>query len=199
MATTSVQLAEPLQALIDSRLDTIDRMLLGSVARQDRLAIVKDVETQIYELLQDRDTGELDREDVLAVLRRLDPPEAYLAEETGREPAAVRGLLPIAMPARKQDPQIARLAGILGLIALSLILVISPVLLALAYAVGSELCEFGCFGAAFLGFVVSVVGLVVGVFSRRSGVWAVVGMVTSVIALVLSFRAGALFMLQILN
>ena len=91
MPAISVQLTESLQALIDTRLDTIDRMLLESVARQDRLAIVRDVETQVYELLQERGTEELDREDVLAVLGRLDPPEAYLPEETRRESVSVRG------------------------------------------------------------------------------------------------------------
>ena len=45
MTTTTAQLSESLQILIDSRLDTIDRMLLGRVSRQDRLAIVREVES----------------------------------------------------------------------------------------------------------------------------------------------------------
>ena len=85
---TSVQVPELLQALIDSRLDTIDRMLLGRLPRSERLEIVREVESQIFELLQERCSDEPTREDVLAVLARLDPPEAYLPEELEREPGA---------------------------------------------------------------------------------------------------------------
>ena len=37
---------------------------------------------QIHEQLQERDDEELTRDDVLAVLARLDPPEAYIPDET---------------------------------------------------------------------------------------------------------------------
>ena len=199
MTATSVQLTESLQALIDSRLDTIDRLLLGSVARQDRLAIVKDVETQIYELLQDRETEELDRDDVLAVLGRLDPPEAYLSEETRRQPVAVRGPRGVVRLERDEDPRIARLSGIVGLIALALVLIVAPLMFALAVALESGLGEFGIFGAVILSFVSSVVGLVLAIVSRRSGYWAVVGMVSSVAGLFVSFGAGVFLMLQVLR
>src|ERR1700733_7056428 len=86
MTITTTQLSESLQNLIDARLDTIDRMLLGRVPRADRTAIVREVEGQIYDLLQERDLESLDRDDVLAVLARLDPPEAYLPEESTCEP-----------------------------------------------------------------------------------------------------------------
>ena len=78
-----------MQALVDARLDTIDRMLLGRVARQDRLAIVREVESQIHDLLGEPRPRPLDRDDVLAVLARLDPPEAYLPEDLD-PPAVVR-------------------------------------------------------------------------------------------------------------
>src|SRR3954470_8508165 len=78
---TSVRVPESLQALIDSRLDTIDRMLLGRLPRGERLEVVREVESQVFELLQERGGDEPTREDVLAVLARLDPPEAYLPEE----------------------------------------------------------------------------------------------------------------------
>src|SRR3954451_22516486 len=81
-ADGSIQVPESLQALIDSRLDTIDRMLLGRVPRGERLEIVREVESQIFEHLQERaGGGELLRDDVLDALRRLDPPEAYMAED----------------------------------------------------------------------------------------------------------------------
>src|SRR5262245_45759531 len=85
------RLPRHLQRLIDARLDTIDRMLLGRLPRADRLAVARDVESQIHELLGERPGHELDREDVLAVLAQLDPPEAYVPEE-GHEATAV--LLP---------------------------------------------------------------------------------------------------------
>jgi len=85
MTVTTAQISDSLQTLIDSRLDTIERMLLGRIPRQDRLAIVREVESQIHELLQANDSEELTREDVLAVLARLDPPEAYIPEESESE------------------------------------------------------------------------------------------------------------------
>ena len=47
-ATRSVQVPELLQTLIDSRLDTIDRMLLGRLPRTERLEIVREVELQNF-------------------------------------------------------------------------------------------------------------------------------------------------------
>ena len=75
--------------LIDARLDAIDRALLGRVSRAERLDVVGEVESRIDELLRERrgPGAEPSREDVLAVLARLDPPEAYL----GDEEAAARG------------------------------------------------------------------------------------------------------------
>ncbi len=93
MMVATAQISESLQMLIDSRLDTIDRMLLGRLSRQDRMAIVREVESQIHELIQASEGDELTREDVLAVLARLDPPEAYLPNETDGGPVTVRGLL----------------------------------------------------------------------------------------------------------
>ena len=43
-----------LRGLIDSRLDTIDRMLLGRFPRSERLEVVREVESQIYDLLGER-------------------------------------------------------------------------------------------------------------------------------------------------
>ncbi len=83
MSVATTELSRSTQHLIDSRLDTIDRMLLGRVSRQERLEIVREVEVQIFEQLHERGADELSREDVLAVLGRLDPPEAYLPEEAG--------------------------------------------------------------------------------------------------------------------
>ena len=90
----------------------------GRVPRQDRLAIVREVEAQVFELLQERDGEDLSREDVLAVLARLDPPEAYLPEEAGVEPCpdATTSRPRAVQPVRKGDPRVAKISGILGLV-----------------------------------------------------------------------------------
>ena len=69
-----------LQQLVDSRLDSIERVLLcTNIDRKDRREIVQSVEDQIYELLFRRDEREPSRDSVLAVLAMTDPPEAYLS------------------------------------------------------------------------------------------------------------------------
>ncbi len=59
---TSVRLDAAAQALIDARLDTIERLLMGRVSRQDRLEIVREVEAQIHDLLQERNEESPGRE-----------------------------------------------------------------------------------------------------------------------------------------
>jgi hypothetical protein len=188
MMTTAValELPESLQALVDSRLDTIDRMLMGRVPRQDRLSIVREVESQVFELLQERDRGDLGREDVLAVLARLDPPEAYLPEETGVEPISPRSTSRphAAHSVRKRDSKIARISGILGLVALALSLV-SPVLgyaIAIPFQSIVALCIV-CGGVSGLAFVASVIAFVLALYSRMGSAWGIVGIVTSSLSL----------------
>ena len=136
---TSVRIPELLQTLIDSRLDTIDRMLLGRLPRSERLEIVREVESQIFELLQERGSDEPTREDVLAVLARLDPPEAYLPEELGSEPATrprpmvghVRPAQPQVQPAGRARRQTALASGILGIATIVLLILIFPLVIGL--------------------------------------------------------------------
>jgi hypothetical protein len=193
MTVASVRLAESVQTLIDARLDTIDRMLLGRVPRPDRLAIVRDLETQIFDLLQGCGADEPGRDDVLAVLARLDPPEAYLSEAieegpgTGREPAAV----PLRPTTRRgQGPRVAKLSGILGLAALALVLLLPLVYVAAALLESEAVLFIGGFVAGCLVLVGSLAGLVLGIHARRDGVWAILGVVTSLVALLFSGVAG---------
>lgn len=89
MNSSMVELAPELQALVDERLDAIDRvLLLAGVSRGERSGIVGEVETQIFELLARRTSGEPKRADVLAVLSQLDPPERYAPE--GFDPKLLR-------------------------------------------------------------------------------------------------------------
>ncbi len=78
---TAAELNPELRKLIDVRLEAIDRILASAeVAWSERRSIVGEVETQIFELLGRRGPVPT-REDLLAVLAVLDPPECYLPEE----------------------------------------------------------------------------------------------------------------------
>jgi hypothetical protein len=191
MMVATARISDTVQTLIDNRLDTIDRMLLGQLSRQDRLAIVREVESQIHELIQASEADELTREDVLAVLARLDPPEAYLPDETEGGRISAQTAVPIRATqlAPKGDPQVGRLSGILGVAAIALLLFL-PIVYTIGAAGHSEMVLLGLGGGTILlVFVVASVGLVLGVFARKSGAWAIVGIVTSVLAPIL---AGAI-------
>ncbi|MGL4554255.1 MAG: hypothetical protein ACRC33_24080, partial [Gemmataceae bacterium] len=166
------RLPRQLQRLIDARLDTIDRMLLGRLPRADRLAVVRDVEGQVYELLAERPGHELDREDVLTVLAKLDPPEAYIPEEGGYEAAAV--LLP-ARPAVRADRAAAGkpalVVGILGLLLIGLVL-LWPATYLLAFAgVESDVVLALLYGESFLMVGAGVPVFVLSIVWRRGGGW----------------------------
>lgn len=82
---TAAELNPELRTLIDARLESLDRILTSAqIGWSERRSIVGEVETQIYELLARRSQLPT-REDVLAVLGQLDPPEAYLPEELRAE------------------------------------------------------------------------------------------------------------------
>jgi hypothetical protein len=192
------RLPRTLQRLVDARLDTIDRMLLGRLPRADRLAVVRDVEGQIFDLLGERPGHELDREDVLTVLARLDPPEAYIPEEGGFEATAV--LLPAARTVRSAPAAIdpaerkrATVVGIVGVVLLSLV-VLWPMVyfVALIFEVG-ELALFGLIGLSFVTTLASIPTLILGILWRRGSPWAVVGLVGGATGLLIG-PASAVFM-----
>jgi hypothetical protein len=87
---TAAELSPELRKLIDARLEAVDGVLTrAQIAWSERRSIVGEVETQIYELLSRRSPVPT-REDVLAVLASLDPPESYIPEELRDEFAASR-------------------------------------------------------------------------------------------------------------
>jgi hypothetical protein len=200
MMLATAQLTDSLQKLIDGRLDTIDRMLLGRLSRQDRLAIVREVESQIHELLQASEGEELTREDVLAALARLDPPEAYLPDDLGGEPVSIPRPIP-ARPTgaeRTREMSVARAGAILGVAAIALLLLL-PVSFVIAEFSGSELVLVVLGGGTlFLMFVASTLAVALGTHARKSGPWALVGIVTGLLGLFLSFATttliGAIFL-----
>ena len=163
-------------------------MLLGRLSRQDRLAIVREVESQIHELLQERNTDELTREDVLAVLARLDPPEAYIPAETEALAAPAQVALTSRSTAAvpRSDQRTGRASGILGLAALALV-VMYPGIFMIALTLQSQFLALAFCGVTLaFAFPAGVLGLVLGVYSRKSGAWAVAGIAASLLSLLLS-------------
>jgi hypothetical protein len=197
-------LSDVQQMLIDARLDTIDRMLLGRVPRSDRVAIVHEVESQIQELLAERDPSSTSREDILEVLRRLDPPEAYLPEdaeagELPRSPRFVNFSSPVARIAKSTGTQLGRLGGILGLCSFGLIFLF-PVVYILVAMTDSELVAiFGLAGTAFLGTAGSIAGFALSIRGRREGVLPILGIISSAIALPLFLLSGFYLLIMVLN
>jgi hypothetical protein len=188
MTVATARISESLQTLIDSRLDTIDRMLLGRLPRQDRLAIVTEAESQIYELLHASDSDELTREDVLAVLARLDPPEAYIPDEIDGERVSVNRNVAThtGRSVARNDAKVGKASGILGLTALALMLLL-PVCYVIAVALDSSMVAIVLYVGNLLATVcASVLALTLGAYARKSGPWAIVGIVTSLLSLFLS-------------
>jgi hypothetical protein len=202
--TTSLatdRLPRTLQRLVDARLDTIDRMLLGRLPRADRLAVVRDVEGQIFDLLGQRPGHELDREDVLTVLARLDPPEAYIPEEGGFEATAV--LLPAARTVRSApaaiDPAERRRAtaiGIIGLLLLTLAVTYPVAYFGLAMLLDSA-AIFPLIVLSGLITLAAIPTLILSILWRRGGPWAIVGMVAGSGGLLIGPATGLFLLLMI--
>jgi len=125
MNALTAGLAPPLQQMVDERLDTIDRVLLmAGVARDERRTTVAEVESQIHEMLSQRAPTDPQRADVLAVLARLDPPEAYVPEEGMAGVARLSAARPLPGPAWQPQsstmlPMGSAAAGMMGALALA--------------------------------------------------------------------------------
>ncbi len=194
------------QALIDSRLDTIERMLLGQVPRADRLAIVREVEAQIHDHLAERHSDDTDRDAVLAALGRLDPPEAYLPEEGSAPPrvlALTRGPL-AARPESGSTPAAAypgstmgKLAGILGLVGIGLGLLAGGVMFLDFLVLGTEFLGLGATAVLGLAGVIGLQAIIFAACARLIGVWPVVGLTTGIIT-VLGSLSGVSYISYIL-
>ena len=204
---TSPILSEVCQSLIDARLDTIDRMLLGYVPRSDRTAIVGEIESQIHELLAGYDSESITREDVLDVLRRLDPPEAYLTNEDNSENlnrprqslTGTTGRTNQREIVRLQGNNAGRIGGIVGISTLVTLLFGVPIGWFIAAFLDSILILYSTiFLTAFLGFAGSISGLVLSIRGRSQGILPIFGIVTSVIALLVTLIGSGFVGLQLL-
>ncbi len=186
MTATMVEQSEQVQALIDARLDTIERMLLGRMPRGERLAVVRDVELQIQEMLDSRGGEQATREDVLAILARLDPPEAFLAEDRSDPRRPERTIEPgrpgtLATPRQARTATIAcwlgasafclASAGGIGTIGIAILLQSAVTLFILGI-----LNTLTCLGLA-------LAGIVLGISSRKQGTRAILGIVFGAITL----------------
>jgi len=203
MTGTMVQLPHTLATLVESRLDTIDRMLVGRVPRQDRLAIAREVESQIYDLLEASGHDDHTRESVLAVLARLDPPEAYLPDEAAREPAST-GLS--VSPRYRVTPQpeprnrhTGRASGILGLISIVLLL-LTPLPYLVGLLLQSEIVILFGWGVEIVGVLATgIAGIVLGICGRFQGAWAVFGVVACASCLVAMLVGSAILLALIVG
>lgn len=197
---TKIELAKPLQALIDARLDTIDRMLLGQIPRPDRLSILNEVESQIEELLAERDAASLTRDDIIEVLRQLDPPEAFVPEEipdpANRTPQSFSRQNHYQSHSRQTQVEIPSsgklssraglISGIMGLSTFFSFFILMIIAWVLAAALGSGVLFIAEFCAiAVVGFGTGLCAFILGIMGRNQGIMPVVGMVTGALSVLL--------------
>ena len=168
---TTATLSPALRALIDERLDGIDRVLRhGRTPRPERLEILDSVENQILEMLAKRTADEPTRRDLLAVLAELDPPEAYaFGDETRSRDSDVEAILPpkpvaanmTATPAKWSSLAIVAGVGVPAWIVGAALTVLAAV------AMGGDSAE------AFL-FIGLAIGVLAAFVNTGIGVWAMI-------------------------
>ncbi len=183
---TATPLDPALQSLVDARLDTIDRMLLGRVPRADRLGILREVESQIEELISQKDPANLGREDILAVLGQLDPPEGYLPEMLPTSDVQMSATRPSTKstsqgktpggPAKKTG-NTALLGGLMSLLSLIAIFLLTPVVLFIGFLVFPYML-FVLPVVAIVSFAFATTGLILGIKNFGQGAWPIIAVVT---------------------
>ena len=195
MSIATASLSTAAQALIDARLDVIERILMDRMGRQDRLTIVREVESQIHELLAERGVDEASREDVLAVLARLDPPEAYLSDEelnTNPVPRAATNPRPANSSATPKANVLldflAITSGILGIVAGLAGLLMSALSLMIVTRLVSQvpdtLVHLSFFGGASAILLASPCSLALSFYCRFQSRWAVFGLISSLFSMI---------------
>ncbi len=109
---TTIEIPSAMRQMIDARLDSVERALMAKgMGRSDRQQILGAIEDQILEMLSQSSDEEPTRDDVLLILAKLDPPEAYMdfsegdgvvfpVSKTGERPRATEGA---SMPTTKKD------------------------------------------------------------------------------------------------
>jgi hypothetical protein len=160
MNSSMVELSPALQTLIDERLDSIERILLvAGVSRGERRGILSEVEAHVFELLARRTTAEPTREDVLAVLAQLDPPESYAPEGFDRRKVNEAFAKP-----KPREPELSLLAAGSAAVGVFLLFVVFMTVMA-----GGDGGLVACEVIAML--AVSVTGAICLFRIRRSNGW----------------------------
>ena len=195
-AEVAATLDDDAQALIDARLDTIERMLGFRTTRSDRLAIVREVESQIYDHLTERNPDDTDRDAVIAALARLDAPEAYQPEAFGpssRPRPTLPGMTaasprPAIGPRKSRNGQIAaRMSAVVGLMGVLSCSIVVPNFLATfrhqPHPVSMMPMLLPPVLATF--YAQSIVAIAASAYARFAGWWALAGLGFGVITAVL--------------
>lgn len=193
--------------LVDYRLDLLDRILIGLVARAERVEIVRGVESRIEAMLADLNEPEPSDEQVLQLLSRLDPPEALIPKIAAAQviPASGPGgllsdLWGAPSPSRRPVLKVVRIAC--GLAALAfLLLLAAPYFYIVASVGGEEYLAYAILGTfVLLLLATSIAAAVTAIYAlsqlrRRNGThtgygWATAALVISTIPMLLgSFGA----------
>ncbi len=201
------ELDPSLQLLIETRLDILDRILVGRVSRGDRMSILGEVESQIEELVSQKDAATLSRADLLEILGRIDPPEAYIPDDLDERESRMTRRRYVAMPLVRVRAAVTPAAppsrtgligGILGLTTLGMMFLIGLISLGTAMLFESEAVFFiGLFLASVIGITGGVAALILGIMGRHQGALAIIGIVSGTLSFLASLCLPVLAILII--
>ncbi len=163
MTSLTLEMPPSLQRLVNERLDAIDRvLLLSGLPRPERQAAVAEVDSQIHEMLAQRAPAGPERHDLLAVLSQLDPPEAFLSEESAAAQLGPAAVSPQRKQLQPQPSVLALCSAVAGLIGgLSIVGVI------VGYLYDSEAVALLSGMIALLMGILATIGGVVSIFRIR--------------------------------
>jgi hypothetical protein len=145
------------------------------------------------------------REDVLAVLGRLDPPEAYVPEgaETELKPRPMDSLRPAGprySTSSHPGLKAAEASGILGIVMFVLALLLVPMLFVYASWIGGPsrvaILLFWV-PSAGLGVAGSNTGIVLAIHARLRNAWAITGLCTGILALLVCLVTSAWLLVEL--
>jgi|GEM_PF-1745823 len=201
------ELDPSLQLLVETRLDILDRILVGRVSRGDRMSILGEVESQIEELVAQKDAATLSRADLLEILGRIDPPEAYIPDDLDERESRMTRRRYVAMPLVRVRPAEAPAArpsrtgmigGILGSASLVMLLLLGALALGAGMLLESEPVFFiGLFLASVVGITGGVAALILGIVGRHQGALAIIGIVSGTLSFLASLCLPVLAILII--
>ena len=137
------------------------------------------------------------------MLARLDPPEAYLTDETSGEPEHAASRVsphPRINPlAERRKPRASIASGILGLVVVFLVL-LSPLPYFVGLLLQSEFVMIFGWATEILAVVAAgVLGICLGIYSRFKDGWAIMGVVACSLSVAAAFIASAILLAPIVG